>query len=211
VCTTTRFIFMSVLLAGVAFRGSALAQPPKSMDLKVGDISLHLTNFAVVTGEAKYGGKLPDKPVPLPADKQLPPNAGVWITFDYETNFTKSDGPDGPSILTVGIELPKMKLWGYQTAIITEKSGKGSIGISMDLGESKPIEVNEAIKLVAAYRTNNKGEIKRSTSETSIPIRFRRDGAVTLSTTQFEEIQAMIRKVAELEKKVQALEGKKSP
>jgi hypothetical protein len=208
--TKSRFIFACVLLAVAAFHGSAPAQPPKSMDFKVGDITLHLTNFAVVTGEPKLGGGLPDKAIPLPADKLLPPSAGVWITFDYETNFKKSNAPDESSFLAVGIEIPGMKPWGYQPADIAAKSGKGAISIMMGLGGAKVVDVKEAIKLVAYTRTN-KGQHKQTASETTVPIQFRRDGVVTLSATQFEEIQATIRKVAELEKKIQALEGKKSP
>lgn len=208
--TRLRFAFALVLITGAASHDTAVAQPPKAIDFKLGNITLRLTNLQVVTGERPTGpeGGLPDKTVPLTPDKLLAPDDMVWITFDYETNFMKSGEPKGPDFLSVGIEIPETRMWGYQPAGITKKSGKGAVGLVVHPG-TKAFDVNEAVKLTTYMRT--KGEEIQSKSDKTVLIKCRIDGVVTLSATQYAEIQAMMRKVAELEKKVQALEGKKLP
>ncbi|MDA1214289.1 MAG: hypothetical protein O2955_17410, partial [Planctomycetota bacterium] len=171
------------------------------MSFKLGELSLDLKNIAVVTGEPTEFGGLPEKPVPVPAKKLLPPNSAIWITFDYETNFEKSDQPQGSSFLAVGIEIPAGKPWGYGPADISQKAGKGTVRVSIFGGGPKVIEFNDAIKLVAYTRTNN-GEDRQVTSEAGIPVKFRIDGMVTLSTTEYAELQAMKKTLADLEKRL---------
>lgn len=211
--TATRLLVASALIAGMTPSG-ATAQPPKAIELKMDGVTIRVTNIEVVTGEEKpWDGKLPhkplpEKPVPVAAGKLLPPTAGVWITFDYETNFKKSDAPDGLSFLAVGYKPSGLKAWGSLAADINGASGRGTIWITELSAGPKAVDINEALKLTAYGRTN-RGQNKSCESEATIPFKFRVDGRVTLSATQFEELQATIRKVAELEKKVQALEGKK--
>ncbi len=186
----------------------ASAQLPESMSFKVGEITLELKNFAVVTGEATELGGLPEKPIPVPAKKLLPPNTSIWITFDYETNFEKSDKPEGSNFLAVGMEIPTGKPWGYGPADISQKSGKGALRLSVFGGGPKVVEFDDAIKLVA-YTRRNDGQNVQETSEAGIPVKFRLDGQVTLSTTEYAELQALKKKLADLEKRLAALEKKK--
>ncbi|MFN0199585.1 MAG: hypothetical protein ACKVT0_22765 [Planctomycetaceae bacterium] len=186
----------------------ASAQVPESIDFKLGEISLKLTNIAVVTGESAGLGALPEKPVPLSDKKLLPPDSLVWITFDYETNFEKSDKPEGAPFLAVGIEIPQGKPWGYGPASIDKPSGKASINLSIFQGGPKAIEFDDSIKLIAYTRRNN-GQADEVPSEATIPVKFRKDGSVTLSTTEYKELQAMKKKLADLEKRLAALEKKK--
>ncbi len=202
-----RFVGFAIVIQ-LSIGSLASAQVPESIDFMLGEISLKLTNIAVVTGEATELGGLPEKPMPVPAKKLLPPNSSIWITFDYETNFEKSDQPEGSPFLAVGLEIPQGKPWGYGPADINQKAGKVFVRLSVFGGGPKAMEFDDAIKLVTYTRKNN-GEDQQVTSEATIPVKFRMDGSVALSTTEFNELQALKKKVADLEKRLAALEKKK--
>lgn len=182
--------------------------PVGPMDFKLGETTVTLTNFRVVGGAAGPDGRSPAEPQPLRPDELLPPLAPVWITFDYVTTFEKSDAPEGLSFLGVGIDLPKdQPWWGYGAADLTQKSGTGFIRLHNNRGGADPTHVDTAFKLIVYSRTNARQPLQQ-TSEAAVPVRFTMDGTVVLSTTKYKEIQAALQRLGELEKRVQALEGR---
>lgn len=182
-----------------------VTQEPATHEFKVGDFMVRLKNVAVVVGTPTAGGELPEKPISSPSQQLLPPGAMAWITFDYETDFKKSDAPEGSQFLAIGLEIPPGKFWGYGPAGLDQPSGKGAVRLHLNHMLPSILEVNEKIKLNAYSRRNN-GENIQVADTTEIPVKCRIDGTVTLSLTQFAEIQATIKRVAELEKRLKRLE-----
>jgi hypothetical protein len=173
------------------------------MEFKLGDISLKLTNVAVVTGPTSADGEFPEKPLPLKPDTLVGPNDGFWITFDYETNFKASDAPEGISFLSVGIEMPEGKCWGGFNPIgIDKPSGHDAVMLMLNR-QSKVSEISETIQLIAGGKKNDGGKLK-AVAERGILIACKLDGIVSLSSTQFDAIQS---RLSELEAKVQRLEA----
>jgi|GEM_PF-2940951 len=195
------------LVAALTWSGLVSAQDTESQSFTLGEISLRLTNIAVVAGEPTTGGNLPEQPISLPTQQLLPPGSMVWITFDYETDFQKSDAPEGSQFLAVGLEIPQGKHWGYGPAAIESSSGKGAVRLHLTNTARKVLEFDEPIKLTAYTRRNN-GQHESATSETAIPVQCRIDGAVTLSLTEYKALQAMRQHIATLEKRVRMLEQK---
>lgn len=204
------FMF-AVLTVAMSFGVSAGAAEDQKFIFQISDVSVTLSNFEVVTGEYEQGQSLPKNPMPLPADKLMPPETSVWIVFDFESNFETSEEPTGPKFLAIGIEAPKdQPWWGYNPMGITEKKGRGAVRMNV-IEYPKVLEVDHEFKLNAFIGLNDGRRQTVYSGGGGIPVKFRRDGTVTLSITQFTEIQAMLKKVAELEKRVKALEGKKKP
>jgi hypothetical protein len=190
----------------------AFAQAPKAIELKLEGFSIRITEILVVTGEANPDprGGPPLKVAPLAPDKLLHPDAPVWIQFNYETDFKKGDAPESLMWVAVAIHLTPEKPWGYQPARLDKASGKGWIRVFPHHPTNKAIDVEDTLQLVAYGATKN-GQPKQIVSQETetVPVKFRRDGSITLSLTQYEELKAGLRKVEGLERKVKELEKRK--
>jgi hypothetical protein len=197
-------------IVGTAF--PTFAQAPKAIELKLEGFSIRITEILVVTGEANpdpLGGP-PEKVAPIASDKLLHPDAPVWIQFRYETDFQKGDAPESLMWVAVALHLTPEKPWGYQPARLDKASGKGWIRVFSHRPTNKAIDVEDTLQLVA-YGTTKNGQPKQIVSQETetVPVKFRRDGSITLSLTQYEELKAGLRKVEELERKVKELEKRK--
>jgi hypothetical protein len=190
---------------------TAIAEPPKTIEMKQEGVTVRLSNISVVTGTASSDplGGPPEKVVPLNPKELLHPESPVWVQFDYETDFKKSDVPNSLQSLLVAIHLIPEKHWGYQPARLNDAKGKGWIRVFPHRPADRVVEIDDSLQFVA-YGTTNKGQQKQIVSKETetVTIRFRRDGQVTLSLTQYQEIQAGLRRLADLERKVKQLENK---
>lgn len=188
---------------------AVLAQPPKTIVLKMEGAIIRISELAIVTGVANPspGGGPPEKVVPLKAEELLHPSAPVYIQFRYEADFKKGDGPKDWQFLSVAIHLKESLPWGYQPATLQPGSGTGWIRIFPHAAPDKAVEIKEAFQFVAYGRTNEGQQKQVVSKETeTVRVQFRRDGQVTLSLTQYEELKAGLRRLAELERKVKELE-----
>lgn len=199
---------LTIMLVAAA---SASAQD-QTIELKLEGVSIRVSELAVVTGTASSDprGGPPEKVIPLKADDLLHPTAPVWIQFRYEADFKKGDAPREWQFLAVAIHLKDGSPWGYQPATLQPGSGTGWIRVFAHAAPDKPVEINEALQLVGYGRTNDGQQKQVVSRETeTVRVKFRRDGQVTLSLTQYEELRAGLRRLAELERKVQDLEKRK--
>jgi hypothetical protein len=188
------------------------AEAPRTIELKLEGVSVRVSELAVVTGTASSDprGGPPEKVIPLKADDLLHPTAPVWIQFRYEADFKKGDAPKEWQFLAVAIHLKDGSPWGYQPATLQPGSGTGWIRVFAHAAPDKPVEINEELQLVGYGRTNDGQQKQVVSKETeTVRVKFRRDGQVTLSLTQYEELKAGLRRLAELERKVQDLEKRK--
>jgi hypothetical protein len=197
----------------VAMCGAALsssAQAPKAIELKLEGFSVRITDISAVTGEASSDprGGPPEKVVPLAPDRLLHPEAPVWIQFKYETDFKKGDAPESLTSIAAAIHLTPGKLWGYQPATLDSASGKGWIRVFPHRPTNKALVIEDTFPLVV-YGTTKNGLQKLVFSKETVPVKFRRDGSITLSLTQYDELKGLVRKVEELERKVKELEKRK--
>jgi len=207
---------MRLIVLFVAFMfgaaAPAFAQDPKAIVLKLEGFSIRITDISVVTGEANPDprGGPPEAVAPIMPDKLLHPEAPVWIQFSYETDFKKGDAPESLTSVAVAIHLTPEKFWGYQPAALDKASGKGWIRVFPHLPTNKALQVEDAFQLVA-YGTTKNGQQRQIVSKEAetVPVKYRRDGSITLSLTQYEELKAVLRKVEELERRVKQLEKRK--
>ncbi len=198
---------MSLTIVLIA-AASASAQA-QTIELKLEGVSIRVSDIAVVTGTASSDprGGPPEKVVALKPDELLHPLAPVWIQFKYEAELKKGDPPKDWQFLAVAIHLKDGSPWGYQPAALQPGSGTGWIRIFAHAAPDKAVEINEALQLVAYGRTNEGQQKQVVSKETeTVRVKFRRDGQVTLSLTQYEELKVGLRRLAELERKVKELE-----
>lgn len=188
---------------------SAFAQTPGTIELKLDGASIRLSELTVVTGVANPNpaGGPPEKVVPLNAEELLHPSAPVWIQFQYEAEFKTGGAPQDWQFLAVAIHLKNGSPWGYQPATIQPGSGTGWMRVFAHAAPDKPVEINEDLQLVVYGQTND-GQQKQVLSKDTetVRVKFRRDGQVILSLTQYEEIKSGLRKLEELERKLKKLE-----
>lgn len=191
---------------------SAWAQPPNTIELKLDGATIRISEIMVVTGVANPNpaGGQPEKVAPLKADELLHPTAPVWIQFRYAADFKKGDGPKDWQFLAVAIHLKEGSAWGYQPAELKPGSRTGWIRIFAHSAPDQVVTIDEDLQLVAYGRTTTGQQTPVMSKDTeTVRVKFRRDGQVTLSLSQYEELQAGLRKLAELERKLKELESKR--
>lgn len=196
----------------VLIAAASTSAQPQMIELKLEGVSIRISELSVVTGVANPdpAGGPPEKVVPLEAEELLHPRAPVWVQFRYEAEFKKGHPAEQWQFLAVAIHLKQGSLWGYQPAKIQPGSGTGWIRIFPHASPDKVVAINEDLQLVAYGHTKEGQQQQVVSKETeTVRVKFRRDGEVTLSLSQYQELTAGLRRLAELERKVQALEKRK--
>jgi hypothetical protein len=200
-----RSLLVLTVVVCLAARGGA--EDRKPIELKIEGFSIRLTDISVVTGEpsADPRGGAPTKIVPLVPGKLYHPEAAVWIQFSYESDFKKGDAPESLMYLALAVELTPGKFWGYQPATLDKASGKGWIRLFAQHPTNTARDIEDTFQLVA-YGNTKDGQHKKAVTKEEIRVKYRRDGSVVLSLTQYEELKAGLRRLEELERKVKELE-----
>jgi hypothetical protein len=185
---------------------------------KIEEVSSTITisNVRFVTADGQIDRETLKNPIPLDPEKLLPPETQIYVLFDYESDFQPSSDPAGISQIWITpmylptSQIPGIRGYGQFSPAKWEPKGTGFFSLQWSSGKTQQ-KTEFGLRLGASKYDSKRKFLGNSESTVVFPLKFVMDGEVMLSSSQFDAIKAMFKRVAELEKRVKELESLNTP